>query len=101
MLQALQPKRHAKQKEFPVEMMKQISENKTFLKRVIFSDEATFHVSGKLNKHNMRIWGYKQPHVIRELQRDSHINKPGYTICLSFCRLVILWGFIKTHSLNL
>ena len=37
-------------------MLQRISEDKAFLKRVFFSDEATFHVSGKLNKHNVRIW---------------------------------------------
>ena len=83
MLQALPPNDMLKQKEFAVKMVKQISEKETFLKRVIFNDEATFHVSGKSNKHNIKIWGYKQPHVIRKLQRDSHINKPGYTMCLS------------------
>ena len=29
------------------------------------------HVSGKLNKHNVRIWGSEHPHEIRELERDS------------------------------
>ena len=42
-----------------------------FLKRICFSDEATFYVSGKLNKHNVRIWGSEHPHEIRELERDS------------------------------
>ena len=27
------------------------------LKRVCFSDEATFYVSEKLNKYNVRVWG--------------------------------------------
>ena len=42
-----------------------------FLKRICFSDEATFYVSGKLNKHHVRIWGSEHPHEIRELERDS------------------------------
>ena len=57
MLQALQPNDKPRRKEFVVNMLQQISENEAFLKRVCFSDEATFHVSGKLNKHNVRIWG--------------------------------------------
>ena len=57
MLQALQPIDMPRQREFAVNMLQQISENEAFLKRVCFSDEATFHVSGKLNKHNVRIWG--------------------------------------------
>ena len=57
MLQALQPNDMPRRKEFAVNMLQRISEDKAFLKRVCFSDEATFHVSGKLNKHNVRIWG--------------------------------------------
>ena len=80
MLLALQPNDKPKRKEFPVNMVKQIFKHETFLKRVYFSDEATFHVSGKLNEQHVRIWGSEQPHVIRELQLDSHINKPEYTL---------------------
>ena len=68
MLQALQPNDMSRRKEFAVNMLEQISEDEAFLKRVCFSDEATFHVSGKLNKHNVRIWGSENPHATRELQ---------------------------------
>ena len=54
MLQALQANDMPRQKEFAVNMLRQISEDEAFLKRVCFSDETTFHVSGKLNKHNVR-----------------------------------------------
>jgi len=33
-------------------------------------DEATFHISGKENRHNVRIWGTEQPHAQIEHQRD-------------------------------
>jgi hypothetical protein len=52
-------------------MLERMSEDETFLNGVCFSHEATFHVSGKLNTHNVRIWGLENPHVTRELQRDS------------------------------
>ena len=68
LLQALQPNDMPRRKEFAVNMLQQNSEDEAFLKRVCFSDEATFHVSGKLNKHNARIWGSETPHVSRELQ---------------------------------
>ena len=38
---------------------------------LFLSDEATFHVNGKVNKHNTRIWGTENPHEILEHQRDS------------------------------
>ena len=60
MLQALQPNNMPRQKEFAVNMLQRISEDEAFLKRACFSGEATFHVSGKLNKHNVRIWGSVQ-----------------------------------------
>jgi hypothetical protein len=28
-----------------------------FVERLIFSYEATFHISGKVNKYNVLIWG--------------------------------------------
>ena len=71
MLQALQPNDMPRQKEFAVNMLQRISEDEAFRKRVCFSDEAIFHVLGKLNKYNVRIWGSKNPHASRELQRDS------------------------------
>ena len=71
MLQRLQPNDKPNQKEFADNMLQRISEDKEFLKRICFSDEATFHVSGKLNKHNVRIWGAEHLHEIRELERDS------------------------------
>ena len=71
MLQTLQPNNMPRRKEFAVNMLQQISEDEAFLKRVCFSDEATFHVSGKLKKHNVRIWGSENPHATKELQRDS------------------------------
>jgi hypothetical protein len=30
--------------------------------KVVFSDEATLHLSGKANRHNLRIWGTEYPH---------------------------------------
>ena len=55
-----------RRKEFAVNMLQRISEDEAFLKRVCFSDEATFHVLGKLNKHNVRIWESENPHANRE-----------------------------------
>ena len=42
-----------------------------FADRLIFSNEATFHVSGKVNRHNVRIWGTENPNAIIEHVRDS------------------------------
>ena len=42
-----------------------------YLNSVCFADEATFHVSGKVNKHNIRIWGSQNPCEVLERERDS------------------------------
>ena len=35
---------------------------KFFQKEVCYSNQATFHPSGELGRHNRRIWGYENPH---------------------------------------
>ena len=40
------------------------------LAKIIFSDEATFHLSGKFNRYNMSIWGSENPHATLEVERD-------------------------------
>lgn len=60
-----------KRMEFAVYMLDRIVNEGAFLKNILFSDEATFHVSGLLNRHNCRIWGSEHPHEIREIERDS------------------------------
>jgi hypothetical protein len=37
----------------------------------MFSDEATFHVSEKVNKQHVHIWGSQHPHAILKHIRDS------------------------------
>jgi hypothetical protein len=46
-------------------------ENDDLPARFIFSDEATFHINGKMNQHNVRDWGTEIPHVTLEHKRDS------------------------------
>jgi len=47
------------------------AEKDTFLKFVFFTDEATFHINGSVNRYNCRIWGSQQPNEIHEYVRDS------------------------------
>jgi len=43
----------------------------TWWQRSFFSDEATFHLSGKVSRYNVRIWGSENPHATLEVGRDS------------------------------
>jgi hypothetical protein len=56
-VQALQPNDRPRRAAFATEILHRIDEDNDYLKRVVFSDEATFHISGKVNRHNVRIWG--------------------------------------------
>ena len=57
-----------------------------------FSDEATFHVSGKVNKHNIRIWGSQNPCEVFE--RDS----PKINIWCGLMHNQIIGPFIFAES---
>jgi len=52
-------------------MLNTIDEDKSFLRRICFSDEATFYVNGRVNWHNCRILGTQQPNEIHEYVRCS------------------------------
>ena len=43
-------------------------ENADFADKIIFSDEAHFHLDGFVNRQNCRIWGEENPRVIHEKQ---------------------------------
>ncbi|XP_033610354.1 uncharacterized protein LOC117282915 [Cryptotermes secundus] len=58
-------------------------EDELFLPRVIFSDEATFHLTGKVNRHNARIWGLQNACVTLEHVRDS----PKVNV---FCAIILM-----------
>ena len=51
--------------------MQEKLEDDEFNKRPVFSDEVTFHTNGKVNRHNVRIWGEENPHATTEHERDS------------------------------
>jgi hypothetical protein len=54
-------------------------EDNLFLDKTVFSDEATFHISRKVNQHNLGIWGSQNPHQVVEHVRDS--LKVKYIMC--------------------
>ena len=56
-VQALKQDDYPRRTAFTEEVLQRIDDDNDYLNSVVFSDEATFHVSGKVNKHNIRIWG--------------------------------------------
>ncbi|GBM84527.1 hypothetical protein AVEN_246184-1 [Araneus ventricosus] len=51
--------------------MQESMEAETVADRLIFSDESTFQISGKVNRYNGRIWGTEKPSTVIEHERDS------------------------------
>jgi hypothetical protein len=53
------------------EMFDKIENEDDYLNKIGFSSEAAFHPSDKVNRHNVRIWGTENPHMIIEHVQDS------------------------------
>jgi len=51
--------------------MQQWNEDVHFFNRLIFGDESTFHLSGEVNKHNVRIWGTESSRALVQYVRVS------------------------------
>ena len=65
----------AQQKQFRVECCEILVETTRIqpgiVSQMIFSDEATFHTSGNVNRHNTIFWGTENSHIVREHERAS------------------------------
>ena len=70
LVQALTDDDKRKRIDFCSSMLEMI-DDETFISRLVFSDEATFHLSGTVNRHNVRIWGTEHPHETVEHVRNS------------------------------
>ncbi|KFM62664.1 hypothetical protein X975_23064, partial [Stegodyphus mimosarum] len=70
-VQVLEPDDRPRKMAFATDILRRIEDAAEFLKRIMFSDEASFHLSGIVNCPNVRIWGSETPHEYREAQRDS------------------------------
>ncbi len=55
---------------------------RAFYLGLFFSDECVFHVSGKFNKHNFRIWGTERPQETQE----HHAHSPKVTVWCALWR---------------
>ena len=45
--------------------------NENLMQHALFSNEATFHPCGHVNRHNCRIWADEQPNALYEWEQDS------------------------------
>ncbi|PNF36342.1 hypothetical protein B7P43_G00512 [Cryptotermes secundus] len=70
LLQQINPEDYGRRLEFCVTMQEAV-EDEDFAAKLIFSNEAIFHLSGKVNHHNVRLWGTENPRAIVALERYS------------------------------
>jgi hypothetical protein len=71
LLHAVRPRDNRKRYDFAVDILNELDKDEQFLHPVMFSDEATFHVSGHVHRHKVRIWANERPHDFVEHERDS------------------------------
>jgi isochorismate synthase EntC len=57
LLQELKPNDRPHWRNFCTDMLNCLRQDDLFLDKIVLSDEATFHLSGKVNLHNLIIWG--------------------------------------------
>jgi len=92
LLQALNPQDHNLHFHFCVDFQQWLEED-GFTEKLVFSDEATFHVCGKVNLHNIHIWGTENPHAMMEHIRDS--PKVNVFCAISSCKVYAPFFFVE------
>ena len=71
MLQFVSEEDKVIRRDFCIDMLQHNEDDAGFCERIIFSDESTFHLSGKVNTQNVRIWGTEPPRAVLQHVRDS------------------------------
>jgi hypothetical protein len=69
LLQELKPNDRPRRRNFCTDLMNCLIQENLFLDKIVLSDEATFHLSGKVNRHNLIIWGSQNPLQVVEVSR--------------------------------
>ena len=70
MVHEILPQDYATRLRFCAKLTELLTDDPDFMKKIIMTDEAHFHLSGYVNKQNFRIWGTENPRVIQ--QRPLH-----------------------------
>uniref|UniRef100_A0A0L8I0P7 Transposase Tc1-like domain-containing protein n=1 Tax=Octopus bimaculoides TaxID=37653 RepID=A0A0L8I0P7_OCTBM len=73
-----------RQLQFSEIMLKKIEENPGILDNIVWSDEASFKLSGHINRHNCVYWYSENMHLTLEQQ----LNQPGVNV----------WGGISSSG---
>jgi hypothetical protein len=88
LVQLLKPTDHEERTNFCIKMHEAMAED-VYLDPVMFRDGSTFHLSGKVHRHNVCIWGTENPHM--RVQHES--ASPNINV-LRNAHTKILWAFL-------
>ncbi|GBL96166.1 hypothetical protein AVEN_118720-1 [Araneus ventricosus] len=73
-------------------MLSRIENKHDFLNRIIFSDEATFHVSNKV--HSCIIWDSENPHAVQEVKKNS----PNFNVWCALSHDTVIGPFFFAET---
>ena len=83
-------------KDFAIDIVERVADDPTtILPRVVFSDEATFHVSGKVN---CRMWGSRKPY--RPMLCESICDSPKLNVWCDLFHDRDIGPFFLEHSMT-
>lgn len=71
--------------QFCENFITQFNDDPTFVDKIIWTDEATFKLNGRINRHNAVYWADENPHEIL----TKEVNTPGVTV----------WGGLTSDGL--
>jgi hypothetical protein len=69
LLQELQPNDRPHWRNVCTDVLNCLKEYNLFLDKIVLSDEATFHLSRKVNRHDLIIWGSQNPLQVVKVHR--------------------------------
>ena len=76
LVQALNEDDFDRRVEFCEIMLQHLSDDETLIHRVIWSDEATFHLKGQVNRHNCVYYSYDNPNITCK----KHVASKGISV---------------------
>ena len=92
LLWALNPHDHNLRLHFCMDFQQRLEEDGC-AEKLVFSDEVMFHVCGKVNHHNVRIWGTENPHAMMEHIHD--LPKMNVLFAVSSCKVYGPFSFVE------
>jgi hypothetical protein len=74
-------------------MLQEVANDDDYLTNLTFSDGATFHVSGHMNRCNCRVWGSENPCII--MGHDRAIAKLNVWYAIMYQRVTGPFFFVE------